>query len=218
MHFTTIDTIASRIVYHFPVHQRANPLRHPISFLLSQDEGSDSASKNQPELDPSGPQQKNQRNSDSVSSEGGVTNGSAASAAITQGGGSISVAAAAAIAGGGGAVAFHHGQELELAGLACVVKMYDFREGGVKLNDTVEFVGVLGYDQPISPQEEDSLMGEEAEQVPSSPFQGLEDFSRKVPPPSLAPRLHCICENIFYCLLFIPHFFKYYTVIGLISW
>ncbi|CAN0471839.1 unnamed protein product [Ectocarpus sp. 12 AP-2014] len=73
--------------------------------------------------------------------------------------------------------------------------MYDFREGQVKLNDTTEFVGVLGYDQAVtSPQEdEDVPMGEGgAGGATGNPFQGLEDFSRKVPPPSLAPRLHCV--------------------------
>lgn len=95
-------------------------------------------------------------------------------------------------------VPFHHGQELELAGLPCLVKLYDFREGQVKLNDTVEFVGVLGYDQSLPPlqgadEEED---GKAPETVSGSPFDGLEDFSRKVPPPSLAPRLHSICEKI----------------------
>eukprot|EP00903_Cladosiphon_okamuranus_P010696 g10109.t1 len=104
--------------------------------------------------------------------------------------------------------AFHHGQELELAGLACVVKLYDFREGQVKLNDTAEFVGVLGYDQASEARLQDQdgdvpMSGGEGvagkQQASSSskgggsnPFQGLEDFSRKVPPPSLAPRLHCL--------------------------
>ncbi|CAM9320213.1 unnamed protein product [Scytosiphon promiscuus] len=113
------------------------------------------------------------------------------------------------------APAFHHGQELELAGLACVVKAYDFREGQIKLNDTAEFVGVLGYDHAaaasvsdeagVTPDDEDVAMGggdaaaeqqqvspSEAGAVAGNPFQGLEDFSRKIPPPSLAPRLHCV--------------------------
>lgn len=83
--------------------------------------------------------------------------------------------------------AFHHRQELELEGLACVVKLYDYKEGDLKLNDNAEFVGVLGYDQAL-PSQEDGQVGS------GDPFQGLSEFSRKVPPPSLAPRLHCICE------------------------
>eukprot|EP00904_Undaria_pinnatifida_P003399 jgi/Undpi1/1305/HiC_scaffold_11.g04697.m1 len=92
--------------------------------------------------------------------------------------------------------AFLHKQELELAGIACVVKVYDFREGQVKLNETIEFVGVLGYDDALSkPEGDEGKEGEgsgEAGMVTGNPFQGLMDFSRKVPPPSLAPRLHCI--------------------------
>lgn len=68
----------------------------------------------------------------------------------------------------------------------------------MKLNETVEFVGVLGYDDALSPPEGGSAReegGGEAGMVSGNPFQGLEDFSRKVPPPSLAPRLHCICEE-----------------------
>lgn len=110
--------------------------------------------------------------------------------------------------GDGAASAFEHRQELELDGLACIVKMYDFHEGLLKLNDTVEFVGVLAYDQPDRSQEEE---GQEEMATPepveralragaataagvSDPFKAMEDFARKVPPPSLAPRLHCICE------------------------
>lgn len=102
----------------------------------------------------------------------------------------------------GNPAAFLHRQELGLAGLACVVKVYDFREGQVKLNETVEFVGVLGYDDALSPpeggaaREGEEETGGEAGMVSGNPFQGLEDFSRKVPPPSLAPRLHCICEEV----------------------
>ena len=84
--------------------------------------------------------------------------------------------------------AFHHGQELELEGVACVVKLYDYAEGDLKLNDTAEFVGVLGYDDQSLPSHEEEQTGS------GDPFQGMEHFSRKVPPPSLAPRLHCICE------------------------
>lgn len=87
------------------------------------------------------------------------------------------------------AAAFQHEEVMAMAGLACVVKLYDFREGHVKLNDTAEFVGVLGYDQSPPIQEDTPTEGS------SNPFQGLEDFSPKVPPPSLAPRLHCICET-----------------------
>lgn len=83
--------------------------------------------------------------------------------------------------------AFHHRQELELEGLACVVKLYDYKEGDLKLNDNAEFVGVLGYDQAL-PSQEDGQVGS------GDPFQGLSEFSRKIPPPSLAPRLHSICE------------------------
>ena len=83
----------------------------------------------------------------------------------------------------------------------------------MKLNDTAEFVGVLGYDQAseTTPRDQDGdvpMSGGEGAAGPQqqqqalssssggggNPFQGLEDFSRKVPPPSLAPRLHCVCE------------------------
>lgn len=104
--------------------------------------------------------------------------------------------------------AFHHQQEVELDGLPCLVKVYDFPDGQLKLNDTAEFVGVLAYDQSLPQQENASLVGTEGNTaelsgaavtagggVMSDPFQGLEDFSRKIPPASLAPRLHCICET-----------------------
>ncbi|CAM9467324.1 unnamed protein product [Pylaiella littoralis] len=128
--------------------------------------------------------------------------GEDAGAAPASGDGSNGVSSSNGVSNGPGS-AFHHGQELELAGLACVVKVYDFREGQVKLNDTAEFIGVLGYDQALvaSQEEGDVPMGEEAagqqqqQQVPpttGNPFQGLENFSRKIPPPSLAPRLHCV--------------------------
>eukprot|EP00752_Nemacystus_decipiens_P010697 g9526.t2 len=132
----------------------------------------------------------------------GIANGSSSSSSSGGGGGG----------GSGGSIAgpaFHHGQELALAGLACVVKLYDFREGQVKLNDTAEFVGVLGYDQasgapaldPDGDGDVPMLGGEGPEGQQhrqasfmggGNPFQGLEDFSRKIPPPSLAPRLHCV--------------------------
>lgn len=105
-------------------------------------------------------------------------------------------------AGHGTAPAFEHRQEIELDGLPCVVKVYDFREGLLKLNDTVEFVGILAYDQPDSSQEDSQAAAAMAagwERGATTAgamdtFKAMEDFSRKVPPPSLAPRLHCICE------------------------
>lgn len=167
----------------------------PLAFVscyncVRQGEGADAGDKN------GGPQQKTLR-----AAANGVS-GAPSAAAVASGSSSSSKVSPA----------FHHGQELELAGLACVVKLYDFREGQVKLNDTVEFVGVLGYDQGLEtpPQDQDgdvpmsggegAAAAQQQQQATSSssgrgnPFQGLEDFSRKVPPPSLAPRLHCVCE------------------------
>ena len=94
--------------------------------------------------------------------------------------------------GDGGMVAFEHEQELDLEGLPCLVKMYDYQDGQLRLNDTAEFVGVLAYDQLPS---HDPPPSPEAQEVTPDPFRGLESFARKVPPPSLAPRLHCICEE-----------------------
>lgn len=91
-----------------------------------------------------------------------------------------------------GTAAFEHEQELDLDGLPCLVKMYDYQDGQLRLNDTTEFVGVLAYDQ--LPLEDPSPSAAPEETVPD-PFRGLESFARKVPPPSLAPRLHCICEK-----------------------
>lgn len=102
--------------------------------------------------------------------------------------------------------AFEHRQELELDGLPCLVKVYDFRKGLLKLNDTVEFVGILAYDPPVpSPGDHSSTVAATAEERQgtasigvSDLYRGLDDFSRKVPPASLAPRLHCICEYELY--------------------
>ncbi|CAM9703918.1 unnamed protein product, partial [Choristocarpus tenellus] len=105
---------------------------------------------------------------------------------------------------------FH--QELELEDLACLVKMYGLKEGELKLNDTVDFVGVLVYDQALPPQMlggvchshssgtggQDVVSGGSAghneleKKILANRFEGLEDFSRQVPPASLAPRLHCV--------------------------
>lgn len=89
------------------------------------------------------------------------------------------------------AAAFEHRQELDLEGLPCLVKMYDAKEGQLKLNDTAEFVGILAYD-PLPPPEDSSA---DANGGIPDPFRGLESFARKLPPPSLVPRLHCICED-----------------------
>lgn len=99
------------------------------------------------------------------------------------------------------APAFEHRQEMEFDGLPCVVKVYDFREGLLKLNETVEFVGILAYDQPDpSPENAQEAAGEGQRERGAKtagvmdPVKAMEEFARKVPPPSLAPRLHCICE------------------------
>lgn len=90
---------------------------------------------------------------------------------------------------------------MEFDGLPCVVKVYDFREGLLKLNETVEFVGILAYDQPDpSPENAQEAAGEGQRERGAKtagvmdPVKAMEEFARKVPPPSLAPRLHCICE------------------------
>lgn len=146
---------------------------HPTSDTLLfppvyQEEGTSTTPEKQPEATVSTPNAKAQR---------ATGNGAEANESASTDGGEKS-----ALAG-----AFHYRQELELEGLACVVKLYDYKEGDLKLNDNAEFVGVLGYDQPL-PSQEDGQVGS------GDPFQGLSEFSRKVPPPSLAPRLHCICE------------------------
>lgn len=150
-----------------------------ISFF--QEEGDNAGASDQSDPSASGPQKKTLRSSESASGEGGTPNGK----------GSANGSA-------GSAAVFPHEQELNMAGLACVVKLYDFREGHIKLNDTAEFVGVLGYDQSPPIQDETTAGGGEGRggvaMVSGNPFEGLEDFSPKVPPPSLAPRLHCICE------------------------
>lgn len=92
------------------------------------------------------------------------------------------------------AEAFENQQELDLSGLPCLVKVYDFEESKLGLNNTAEFVGVLAYEQPVPKQQRSTSPGANGEVV-SDPFQGLESFARKIPPPSLAPRLHCICKR-----------------------
>lgn len=154
------------------------------STLDSQDEVEDSSTPNgqSDDIPALAPQRKTQRASDpGTGAEGAALNGS-----VSSSGGADTATTAA----------FHHGQELGLEGLACVVKLYDFRDEQVKLNDTADFVGVLGYDQQLPPAEDVPTEGE-AGSVSSNPFHGLESFARRVPPPSLAPRLHCICERLF---------------------
>lgn len=154
---------------------------HAFDLLVLQDEGGNTAALgDEPAPPASGPPQKSQRaagESDAASVSGSPSGGTKSKPAATG--------------------AFHHGQELDLAGLPCVVKLYDFREGQVKLNETAEFVGVLGYDQPAPAQEEELMKGGAALASSDNPFHGLTDFSRKIPPPSLAPRVHCVCELSF---------------------
>lgn len=151
-------------------------------FSFFQEEGDNAGASDQSDPSAAGPQKKTQRSSESASGEDGTPNGNASAN------------------GSAGSAVFPHEQELNMAGLACVVKLYDFREGHIKLNDTAEFVGVLGYDQSPPIQDETPTAGGGGgggvAMMSRNPFEGLEDFSPKVPPPSLAPRLHCICEYI----------------------
>ncbi|CAN0418733.1 unnamed protein product [Discosporangium mesarthrocarpum] len=85
-------------------------------------------------------------------------------------------------------------QELDLEDVPCLVKMYGLREGEVKLNDTMDFVGVLVYDQAFPNPSQAVAVGPGGGWgwINGNPFEGLEGFSRKIPPASLAPRLHCV--------------------------
>jgi len=64
------------------------------------------------------------------------------------------------------------------SGRACIVKLYDVKDGDLKLQDLVEFVGVISLDPALAGGEE----GEE-EMMTVSPC---------LPPPSLVPRLHVL--------------------------
>jgi len=63
-------------------------------------------------------------------------------------------------------------------GRACIVKLYDVRDGDIKLQDLLEFVGIISLDpaMAVGDEDDDSMMS-------SSP---------SLPPPSLVPRLHVL--------------------------
>jgi Mini-chromosome maintenance replisome factor len=101
--------------------------------------------------------------------------------------------------------AFRYQQELQLlreAGLPCLARVYDAAEGDLKLNDAVEFVGVLSFDDESSDAQQ--LSGDAADDMQTAAFlqdglrrQMLEcaadsNMQQEVPPPSLVPRLHVI--------------------------
>ena len=63
-------------------------------------------------------------------------------------------------------------------GKACIVKLYDIRDGDIKLQDLLEFVGIISLDPAMAAgdEEDDSMMS----------------TSPSLPPPSLVPRLHVL--------------------------
>ena len=61
-------------------------------------------------------------------------------------------------------------------GRACIVKLYDVKDGELKLQDLVEFVGVLSLDPSLAGGDQDDEMS----------------LSPSLPPPSLVPRLHVL--------------------------
>ena len=63
-------------------------------------------------------------------------------------------------------------------GRAAIVKLYDLKDGDLKLQDLVEFVGVVSLDPVLAGGE-----GEKEEMMTVSP---------SLPPPSLVPRLHVL--------------------------
>jgi len=61
-------------------------------------------------------------------------------------------------------------------GKASIVKLYDVKDGDIKLNDVIEVVGIVSLDPNLAVPDVDDEMG-------SSP---------SLPPPSLVPRLHAL--------------------------
>jgi len=62
-------------------------------------------------------------------------------------------------------------------GRACVVKLYDVKDGDIKLNDLIEVFGIVSLDPTMAVTDEDH------EEMSNSPA---------VPPPSLVPRVHVL--------------------------
>ena len=65
-------------------------------------------------------------------------------------------------------------------GRACIVKLYDVKDGDLKLQDLVEFVGVLSLDPSLASGDTDEEMS----------------LSPALPPPSLVPRLHVLTFSL----------------------
>lgn len=61
-------------------------------------------------------------------------------------------------------------------GRASIVKLYDVKDGDIKLNDLIEVVGIVSLDPTMAAPEGDDEMGN----------------SPSLPPPSLVPRLHVL--------------------------
>lgn len=68
------------------------------------------------------------------------------------------------------------------AGKAAIIKLYDLKEGEIKLNDLVEVVGIVSLDPSMAAGEDVEEMG-----FNSSP---------SLPPPSLVPRLHVLTHRV----------------------
>jgi hypothetical protein len=79
-------------------------------------------------------------------------------------------------------------------GVSCLVKVYSDADS-FKLNDTVEFIGILSVDPVLGYQEQPHELNSKEGVVvdPASVFEeALEEKKAHSPPPSLVPRLHCI--------------------------
>jgi hypothetical protein len=84
-------------------------------------------------------------------------------------------------------------QEMSLAGIPCVAKLYEMDEDRIKLNDLVEFVGVLELDELSSLAPADGKEG-----GGECPFvSSLQELDTQLPPASLAPRLHVLWHRKF---------------------
>ncbi|KAK3598677.1 hypothetical protein CHS0354_006350 [Potamilus streckersoni] len=78
-------------------------------------------------------------------------------------------------------------------GVACLVKLYDGIDS-FKVNDMVEFVGVLSVDPSLAHFHETASSNEQTEgMVVGSDFEEpIEEKNAHAPPPSLVPRLHVV--------------------------
>ncbi|XP_074640725.1 mini-chromosome maintenance complex-binding protein-like isoform X2 [Tubulanus polymorphus] len=78
-------------------------------------------------------------------------------------------------------------------GPACLVKVYE-KYDEFKLNDMVEFVGVLSVDPAMAsfPDEKGDDLQSSLVNPTTEEMEGIEELNVRCPPPSLVPRLHVI--------------------------